>query len=42
MTKIYPLNLILIDLEMIGLDPQFERIIEIATVVSDSQLNVLA
>ncbi len=37
-----PDNLIWIDLEMTGLDPQTDRIIEIATVVTDSQLNVLA
>lgn len=36
------LNLIWIDLEMTGLDPLKERIIEIATVVTDSDLNVLA
>ena len=36
------LNLIWIDLEMTGLDPEKERIIEIATVVTDQQLNVLA
>lgn len=35
-------NLIWIDLEMTGLDPEKERIIEIATVVTDSELNVLA
>lgn len=35
-------NLIWIDLEMTGLNPAKERIIEIATVVTDSQLNVLA
>ena len=35
-------NLIWIDLEMTGLDPPKERIIEIATVVTDSELNVLA
>ncbi|WP_197023837.1 oligoribonuclease [Microbulbifer sp. HZ11] len=35
-------NLIWIDLEMTGLDPEKERIIEIATVVTDSRLNVLA
>jgi oligoribonuclease len=34
-------NLIWIDLEMTGLDPSKERIIEIATVVTDAQLNVL-
>lgn len=35
-------NLIWIDLEMTGLDPEKERIIEIATIVTDSQLNILA
>jgi oligoribonuclease len=35
-------NLIWIDLEMTGLDPLVERIIEIATVVTDANLTVLA
>ena len=35
-------NLIWIDLEMTGLDPEKERIIEIATLVTDSNLNILA
>ncbi|MCP4982916.1 MAG: oligoribonuclease [Gammaproteobacteria bacterium] len=35
-------NLIWIDLEMTGLDPQRDRIIEIATVVTDANLNILA
>lgn len=35
-------NLIWIDLEMTGLEPDHDRIIEIATVVTDSHLNVLA
>jgi len=35
-------NLIWIDLEMTGLDTQNDRIIEIATIVTDSTLNVLA
>lgn len=35
-------NLIWIDLEMTGLLPEQDRIIEIATIVTDSQLNILA
>ena len=35
------LNLIWIDLEMTGLSPNHDRIIEIATVVTDKDLNVL-
>ena len=35
-------NLIWIDLEMTGLDPEKERIIEIATIVTDKNLNILA
>jgi oligoribonuclease len=35
-------NLVWIDLEMTGLDPEKETIIEIATVVTDKNLNVLA
>lgn len=42
MTNANALNLIWIDLEMTGLDPLVERIIEIATVVTDGDLNVLA
>jgi oligoribonuclease len=37
-----PENLIWIDLEMTGLDTQADSIIEIATVVTDGELNVLA
>ncbi|MEQ1976187.1 oligoribonuclease [Xenorhabdus sp. SGI240] len=35
-------NLIWIDLEMTGLDPDRDRIIEMATIVTDSELNILA
>ena len=35
-------NLIWIDLEMTGLDPEKERIIEIATLATDSNLNIIA
>ena len=37
-----PDNLIWIDLEMTGLDPDNDVIIEIATIVTDAELNVLA
>ncbi|WP_420474009.1 oligoribonuclease [Noviherbaspirillum sp. ST9] len=35
-------NLVWVDMEMTGLDPDNDRIIEVAVVVTDSQLNVLA
>jgi oligoribonuclease len=35
-------NLIWIDLEMTGLNPETERIIEIATIVTDPHLNILS
>lgn len=35
-------NLIWIDLEMTGLDPERDRIIEIASLVTDANLNILA
>ena len=38
----HPDNLIWIDLEMTGLDPDNDVIIEIATIVTDGELNVLA
>ncbi|MBA3582303.1 MAG: oligoribonuclease [Gammaproteobacteria bacterium] len=37
-----PENLIWIDLEMTGLDTQLDFIIEIATIVTDKELNILA
>lgn len=36
-----PDNLVWIDLEMTGLDPARDRILEIATIVTDPQLNLL-
>ncbi len=35
-------NLIWIDLEMTGLEPERDRILELATVVTDKELNILA
>jgi oligoribonuclease len=35
-------NLIWIDLEMTGLEPEVDVILEMATIVTDSQLNILA
>lgn len=35
-------NLIWVDMEMTGLDPDNDRIIEVAVVVTDSELNILA
>ncbi|MCK8515761.1 oligoribonuclease [Methylonatrum kenyense] len=42
MPEVSDANLIWIDLEMTGLDTDRDAIIEIATVITDSQLNVLA
>ena len=35
-------NLIWVDLEMTGLDPETDKVIEIATIVTDKELNILA
>jgi len=42
MSKQSPDNLVWMDLEMTGLDPDKEVIIEIATLITDSDLNILA
>ncbi|WGE89637.1 oligoribonuclease [Actinobacillus arthritidis] len=42
MSKLDSQNLIWIDLEMTGLDPEKERIIEVATIITDKDLNILA
>ena len=41
-SKIHRNNMVWIDMEMTGLDPEKERIIEIATIITDGSLNVLA
>ena len=35
-------NLVWVDMEMTGLDPDTDRIIEVAVVITDSELNILA
>jgi len=41
-SKIHRNNMVWIDLEMTGLDPEKDRIIEIASIVTDGSLNILA
>jgi len=38
----YSENLVWMDLEMTGLDPEHDRIIEIATIITDSSLKIIA
>ncbi len=38
----YSENLVWMDLEMSGLDPESDRILEIATIITDSSLNIIA
>ncbi|QPG05389.1 oligoribonuclease [Salinimonas marina] len=38
----HDLNLVWIDMEMTGLDPETCKVLEIATIVTDAQLNILA
>ena len=40
--KIHRNNMVWMDMEMTGLDPEKERIIEIATIITDGDLNILA
>lgn len=42
MAKKHKDNMVWMDLEMTGLDPEKEGIIEIATIVTDGELNILA
>ena len=38
----YSENLVWMDLEMTGLDPEVDRVLEIATLITDSSLNLVA
>jgi oligoribonuclease len=42
MSQLHPDNLIWLDLEMTGLNPDQHRIIELAIIITDNQLNILA
>lgn len=35
-------NLVWLDLEMTGLNPHYDRILEMATIITDSELNIIA
>lgn len=41
MAKVHKHNMVWMDLEMTGLDPEKEGIIEIATIITDGELNIL-
>ena len=41
-TKISENNLVWMDLEMTGLDPKRDRILEIASIITDAELNIIA
>lgn len=41
-SKINKDNMVWIDMEMTGLNPEKDRIIEVATIITDSQLHILA
>jgi oligoribonuclease len=40
--KVHRNNMVWIDMEMTGLDPEKEKILEIATIITDGNLNILA
>jgi len=42
MSKLSDKNLVWIDLEMTGLNPEIDRILEIAVIITDSELNMVA
>jgi len=42
MTQFNENNLVWLDLEMTGLNPEKDRILEIATMITDSELNIIA
>ncbi len=42
MSRVDPTNMVWIDMEMTGLEPEIEAIIEVATIITDKELNILA